>query len=51
MSKGLDRRGLILSGADKMLRVLQDMFSEDEDMQVALGQGFEVLWTQLNEER
>ena len=51
MSKGLDRRGLILSGAYKMLRVLQDMFSEDEDMQVALGQGFEVLWTQLNEER
>ncbi len=51
MSKGLDRRGLILSGADKMLRVLQDMFSEDEDMQAALGQGFEVLWTQLNEER
>ncbi|MGA1770516.1 MAG: hypothetical protein ACO4CP_12030 [Steroidobacteraceae bacterium] len=51
MSKGLDRRGLILSGADKMLRVLQDMFSEDEDMQAALGQGFEVLWSQLNEER
>lgn len=51
MSKGLDRRGLILSGADKMLRVLQDMFSEDEDMQSALGQGFEVLWSQLNEER
>jgi hypothetical protein len=51
MSKGLDRRGLILSGADKLLRVLQDMFAEDEDMQATLGQGFEVLWTQLNEER
>ena len=51
MSKGLDRRGLILSGADKLLRVLQDMFAEDDDMQAALGQGFEVVWSQLSEER
>jgi hypothetical protein len=51
MSKGLDRRGLILSGVDRLMRTLQDMFSEDEDMQAALQEGFDVVWSQLNEER
>lgn len=51
MSKGLDRRGLILSGVDRLMRTLQDMFSEDEDMQSALQEGFDVVWSQLNEER
>jgi len=51
MSKGLDRRGLILSGVDRLMRTLQDMFSEDEDMQGALQEGFDVVWSQLNEER
>lgn len=51
MSKGLDRRGLILSGVDRLMRTLQDMFSEDDDMQAALQEGFDVVWSQLNEER
>ena len=51
MSKAQDRRGLILSGADRMARVLQDMFSEDEEMLGAIGQAFEVVWAQLGEER
>ena len=51
MSRGMDRRGLILSGADRLLNVLQDMFSGDAEMQEALGKGFEVVWAQLNEER
>jgi hypothetical protein len=51
MSKGLDRRGLILSGVDRLMRTLQDMFSEDEEMQAALREGFDVVWSQLNEER
>jgi hypothetical protein len=51
MSKGLDRRGLILSGVDRLMRTLQDMFSDDDDMQTALQEGFDVVWSQLNEER
>lgn len=51
MSKGLDRRGLILSGVDRLMRTLHDMFSDDEDMQAALREGFDVVWSQLNEER
>lgn len=51
MSRAQDRRGLILSGADRLMRVLQDMFSEDEEMLAALSQGFEVVWAQLAEER
>lgn len=51
MSRSMDRRGLILSGADRLLNVLQDMFSGDVEMQEALGKGFEVVWAQLNEER
>ena len=33
------------------MRILQDMFAEDDDMLAALGQAFEVIWTQLSEER
>jgi hypothetical protein len=51
MSKGLDRRGLILSGVDRLMKTLQDMFSDDDDMQAALQEGFDVVWSQLNEER
>jgi hypothetical protein len=51
MSRTLDRRGLVLSGADRLMRILQDMFAEDDDMLAALGQAFEVIWTQLSEER
>ena len=51
MTRAVDRRGLILSGADRLLRILQDLFAEDEEMQKALGQAFDVLWTSLAEER
>ena len=51
MSRTLDRRGLVLSGADRLMRILQDMFAEDDYMLAALGQAFEVIWTQLSEER
>lgn len=51
MNRSLDRRGLVLSGADRLMRVLQDMFSEEPDMLAALTQAFDVLWSQMNEER
>jgi len=51
MTRAIDRRGLILSGADRLLRILQDLFADDEEMQKALTQAFDVLWTSLAEER
>ena len=51
MSRVMDRRGLILSGADRLMRVFQDMFAEDEGMNAALEKGYEVFWSQVNEER
>lgn len=51
MTRAVDRRGLILSGADRLLRILQDMFADDPEMLSALGQGFEALWAQVGEER
>lgn len=51
MTKGVDRRGLLLTGADRLLRVFQDMFAENEEMKAALEQGFEAFWSQVNDER
>lgn len=51
MTRAMDRRGLVLSGADRLLNVLNDMFSGDGEMQTALAKGFEVVWAQLQEER
>lgn len=51
MNRSMDRRGLILSGADRLMRVLQDTFSEDDEASEALTRGFEVVWSQLNDER
>lgn len=51
ISRGVDRRGLLLTGADRLLRILQDMFSENEDMTAALEQAYEVFWSQITDER
>lgn len=51
MTKGIDRRGLLLTGADRLLRILQDMFAESDEMKAALEQGFESFWSQMNDER
>lgn len=51
MTRTVDRRGLVLSGADRLLRVLQELFAEDEEMQKALSEGFDVVLAQLSEER
>lgn len=51
MTKAVDRRGLLLTGADRLLRILQDMFAENDEMKAALEQGFEAFWSQMNDER
>lgn len=51
MNRGIDRRGLVLSGADRLCRILEDMFSESQEMTDALKSAFNILWVQLQEER
>lgn len=51
MERGQDRRGLLLAGADRLLRILQDTFPDDADMLAVLEEGFEVFHAQLKEER
>lgn len=51
MSRGIDRRGLLLTGADRLLRILQDMFSDNDEMTAALEQAYEGFWSQVSDER
>jgi len=51
MTRAVDRRGLLLTGADRLLRILQDMFAESDEMKAALEQGYESFWSQVNDER
>lgn len=51
MERGQDRRGLLLAGADRLLRILQDSFADDPDMLAVLEDNFEVFHAQLKEER
>lgn len=51
MERGQDRRGLLLTGADRLLRILQDAFSEDEEMVRVLEESYETFLAQLREER
>lgn len=51
MERGQDRRGLLLAGADRLLRILQDSFADNPEMLEVLEEGFEVFHAQLKEER
>lgn len=51
MSRAVDRRGLLLTGADRLLRIMQDMFAESDEMKAALEQAYESFWSQVNDER
>lgn len=51
MTRGLDRRGLILAGADKVMRELRTIFKQSEDVLPALEMAFESIWSGLIEER
>lgn len=51
MSKSTDRRGLILAGADKVMRELKSIFKGNEDVTKALELAYESVWAALIEER
>jgi|TARA_X000001036_G_scaffold316877_1_gene295303 hypothetical protein len=51
MTKGADRRGLVLSGADKVMRELRSIFKGNDDVIKALDLAYESVWQVLVDER
>jgi hypothetical protein len=51
MGRSIDRRGLVMAGADRLLRELEGMFEGNEDVQKSLSAAFEVVWSQVKDER
>ena len=51
LTKGLDRRGLIMAGADKVMRDLRTVFKSQEDVLPALELAFDSIWADLTEEK
>ncbi len=51
ITKGTDRRGLVLVGADKVMRELRSIFKENEDVTNALELAYESVWAMLVDEK
>ncbi len=51
LTKSLDRRGLVMSGADKVMRDLRMIFKSSEEVMPALELAFESIWADLCEEK
>lgn len=51
MTKATDRRGLILAGADRVIRELKTIFRGNDEMTAALGLACESVWAALEEDR
>ena len=51
MSKVTDRRGLVLAGADKVMRELKSIFKGNDDVINALELAYESVWAALVEEK
>ncbi len=51
MTKGVDRRGLILAGADRVMRELRAIFKGNDDVTDALDLAYESVWAVLVDER
>jgi hypothetical protein len=51
MGRSIDRRGLVMAGADRLLRELEAMFDGNDEVQKSLSEAFEVVWGQVKEER
>jgi len=51
MNRATDRRGLILAGADAVMRSLRDTFKGNEEVMSALVPAFESVWAQLENEK
>jgi hypothetical protein len=51
MTRATDRRGLILAGADRVIRELKTIFRGNDEMTAALGLACESVWAALEEDR
>ena len=51
LTKSQDRRGLVMAGADKVMRELRAIFKGNEDVTNALELAYESVWAMLAEER
>lgn len=51
MSRAVDRRGLVLAGAERVMRELRSIFRGQDEMEEALTQAFKTVWAVLSEER
>lgn len=51
MTRATDRRGLILAGADRVIRELKTIFRGNDEMTEALGLACESVWAALEEDR
>ena len=51
MTRGTDRRGLVLAGADKVMRELKSIFKGNDDVVNALELAYESVWAALAEEK
>lgn len=50
MTRAIDRRGLILAGADSVMRSVRAIFKNNDDVLPALEAAFESAWASLNAE-
>jgi hypothetical protein len=51
LTKSQDRRGLVMAGADKVMRELRAIFKGNEDVTNALELAYESVWAMLTDER
>ena len=51
MTRSTDRRGLVLSGADAVMRHLRSIFRGNEEVTPALEAAFDSVWAQLEREK
>tara|TARA_R110000868_G_scaffold36169_3_gene128679 strand:+ start:443 stop:952 length:510 start_codon:yes stop_codon:yes gene_type:complete len=51
MNRTTDRRGLVLAGADSVMRALRSIFKDNEEVMPALEMAFESVWAQLESEK
>lgn len=50
MSRAMDRKGLVLAGAERVMRELRGIFRGQAEMEEALTQAFKTVWAVLAEE-
>lgn len=51
MSRTTDRKGLILAGADAVMRQLRTIFKDNDEVTAALDSAFESVWAQLDSDK